>query len=153
MTQQEKSKERLLAEIKQADDNRSGGYYVHSDLRDKAEELVDEGEVVRLENPAGQSPLYYPKDTNNLTDERVEKLTERQSSDSSTPDFTSGGTEYDKIGADVWAYKVEGFSLNATHEAKQHIAEVEDIEYNDLKARTIQGQEHKKIVIVVDVHE
>lgn len=67
--------------------------------------------------------------------------------------FESGGTEYTKIGANVWAYKVDGFSGNATHEVKQHVADVTDAEYNDLNARLIQSKNKEKIVIVVDVHE
>lgn len=72
----------LLGEIRRGDrEATNGGHYVGPDRRDEAERLVDEGKVVRLRNPAGVSPIYVPMDSDHYSDERLERLRERQSTD------------------------------------------------------------------------
>lgn len=51
-----------------------------------------------------------------------------------------------------WAFEVEGFHLDAPVRAKQHVAEEEDLEYNQLRARVINRDGFgKKCVAVVQV--
>lgn len=78
-----KSKKRALLEDIRTEDSVStnGGHYVGPDRRDMAEELVDEGRVVRLKNPAGRTPIYVPMDSDHYADERLERLREKQSTE------------------------------------------------------------------------
>lgn len=70
----------LLSEIREADsESVNGGMYVGPDRRDEAEELVDSGKVVRLQNPAGVSPIYVPMGSDHYSTERLERMRERQS--------------------------------------------------------------------------
>jgi len=70
----------LLSEIEEADRSSvNGGMYVGRDRRDEVEELVDAGEIVRLRNPAGVSPIYVPMSSDHYTTERLERLRDKQS--------------------------------------------------------------------------
>lgn len=77
----------LLDEVKKGDrEATNGGYYVGPDRRDEAENLVEEGKVVRLLNPAGVSPKYVPMGSEHYSDERLERLRKKQAHPAS---FTS----------------------------------------------------------------
>lgn len=79
------NEQQLLEIIRRKDQETiNGGYHVHSGHQDIAERLVDRGKVVRLRNPAGVSPIYYPVDTDNLGNERVKELVKKQSAN---PEF------------------------------------------------------------------
>ena len=58
----------------------NGGCYISKENRDKAEQLVDEGAIVRLKNPAGASPIYVPMSSNHYSEKRLNNLREKQSS-------------------------------------------------------------------------
>jgi len=69
----------LLEEIQNTDrQSVNGGMYVGRDRRDEAEELVENGEVVRLRNPAGVSPIYVPMNSDHYATERLKRLREKQ---------------------------------------------------------------------------
>lgn len=73
-------KDKLLTDIREGDRNSlNGGHYVVPDRRDTAEELVEEGKVVRTTNPAGVTPVYVPMDSDHFSRERLERLQEKQS--------------------------------------------------------------------------
>jgi len=75
-------KQSLFIEIKNGDDESvNGGYYVGPDRRNIAEQLVDDGRVVRFQNPAGVTPLYVPMDSDNYSEDRLERMKERQAND------------------------------------------------------------------------
>lgn len=70
----------LLDEIREKDeDSTNGGHYVGPDRQDEAEELVAQGEVVRMQNPAGVTPIYVPVDSPHYSSDRLERMRERQS--------------------------------------------------------------------------
>lgn len=72
--------ESLLDEIRRGDaESTNGGHYVGPDRRDEADRLVAEGQVVRMQNPAGVSPVYVPMDSPHYNDDRLERMRERQS--------------------------------------------------------------------------
>lgn len=77
MMSEEKLK--MLKEIREKDhESTNGGHYLGPDRRDIAEELVDDGVIVRMKNPAGVSPQYFPMDSPHFTDERLKTLRNRQ---------------------------------------------------------------------------
>lgn len=70
----------VLEAIEEGDEaSTNGGHYVSGDDREVAEQLVEQGMVVRFQNPAGVSPLYAPVDSDNYSDDRLERMRERQS--------------------------------------------------------------------------
>jgi hypothetical protein len=69
----------VFNEIRYADETSvNGGHYVESEKRDHAEELVERGLVVRLKNPAGVSPIYVPMDSEHYSEDRLQRLREKQ---------------------------------------------------------------------------
>lgn len=69
----------LLNEIRRRDEESlNGGHYVEPDRWDEAERLVADGEVVRMKNPAGATPLYVPMGSPHYSDERMERMRDRQ---------------------------------------------------------------------------
>lgn len=71
-----------LEEIEEGDaDSINGGHYIEAERREIAENLVEAGEVVRMRNPAGVSPKYVPVDSDHYSDDRLARMSERQSSD------------------------------------------------------------------------
>jgi len=60
------------------DDSLNGGCYIEPHHREKAEELVTAGKVVRLQRATGRSPLYVPMDSDQYSQERLETLQDRQ---------------------------------------------------------------------------
>lgn len=51
--------------------------------------------------------------------------------------------------ARTWVFEVGGFHLDAPQKAKSRVAEENDTEYHDLRARTIGGFVGKTYVVVV----
>lgn len=69
----------ILEEIREGDaKSTNGGHYVSLEDRDIAEQLVGLGKVVRMENPAGATPVYVPVDSDHFSDDRLQQMSERQ---------------------------------------------------------------------------
>jgi hypothetical protein len=70
----------VLEEIREGDVEATNGGYFISDETDRlvAEGLVDKGMVVRFTNPAGVTPKYAPVDSDRWSDDRLERMNERQ---------------------------------------------------------------------------
>lgn len=50
----------------------------------------------------------------------------------------------------TWAFEIDGFHLDAPQTAKSRVAEEDDVDYDDLRARVITGT-FEKVVTVVEL--